>query len=102
MLLMKEEEIMSRRRFSAEEKLAVVLAGLKENANVAEICRNHGISQTLYYHWKDAFLQGGKTALDGRSGKKEVEALKSQIAHLERTLGKKAVEIEILKKALGG
>jgi transposase-like protein len=93
---------MSRRKFSPEEKLVIVLAGLKENANIAEICRNHGISQTLFYRWKDAFLQGGKAFLDNRAGKKENKILQARIDQLEKTLGRKALEIEILKKALGG
>jgi len=93
---------MSRRKFSPEEKLVIVLAGLKENANIAEICRNHGISQTLFYRWKDSFLEGGKASLDNRAGKKENKVLQARIEQLEKTLGRKALEIEILKKALGG
>jgi len=93
---------MHRRKFSSEEKTAIVLAGLKENANISEICRSHGISQTLYYRWKDSFLEGGKAALNPQNGKKEQVVLKAQIEQLEKTLGRKALEIEILKKALGG
>ena len=53
---------------SIEEKLAIVLKSLKESANIAEICRRHGISQATYQNWCDNFFEGGKTPLAGNGG----------------------------------
>ena len=92
---------MARRKFRVDEKAAVVLSGLRGDRKVAEVCREHGISQTLYYRWRDQFLDGGQQALNGRAGKAEVKALRSKVSELERALGKKAYELEILGKALG-
>ncbi len=54
---------MKARKWTAEEKLEIVLEGLREKKPVAEICREHQMSQTLYYRWRDKFLEGGKRAL---------------------------------------
>ncbi|HEX9657948.1 MAG TPA: transposase [Bacteroidota bacterium] len=48
---------------TVEEKFSIVFEGLKENTNIAELCRRHGISQTSFYKWRDKFLEGGKTSL---------------------------------------
>ena len=48
---------------TVEEKFSIVLEGLKENTNIAELCRRHGISQTSFYKSRDKFLEGGKTSL---------------------------------------
>ncbi len=50
---------MKLRKWSSEEKMAIVLEGLKGEKSVAEICREHQISQTLYYRWRDRFLEAG-------------------------------------------
>jgi putative transposase len=88
---------------SVEEKLAIVLEGLQEAANVSELCRRHGISQASYYKWRDKFLEGGKGALsaNGTAAKSSVsEADKAKIAELERVIGQQAVEIQVFKKKL--
>ena len=51
---------MKQRKWTAEEKLAIVMESLKEKRSVADICREHKISQTLYYRWRDRFLEVGK------------------------------------------
>ena len=58
---------MKPRRWTVEEKLEIVVEGLKEKKPIAEICREHKISQTLYYRWRDKFLEGGKNALGNGS-----------------------------------
>lgn len=58
---------MQRRTWTADEKLGILLAGLKQTLSVAELCREHQISQTQYYKWRDQFLEGGKQALMGAS-----------------------------------
>lgn len=86
---------------SIEEKLAIVLEGLKESANISELCRRHGISQTSYYKWRDKFFEGGKNALAANgTAKPSSEAEKAKIAELERVIGQQAVEIQVFKKKL--
>lgn len=87
---------------SIEEKLAIVLEGLKESANISELCRNHGISQTTYCNWRDRFYEGGKNALaaNGSGVKLSSEVDKAKIAELERVIGQQAVEIHVFKKKL--
>lgn len=94
---------MKRRNWSIEEKQAIVLEGLKGTRSVAEICRQHQISQTLYYRWRDKFLEGGKKALLNGAG--DDKAYQAEIERLQRIIGKQTIQIEILKKSetlLGG
>jgi transposase len=87
---------------SVEEKLAIILEGLKESANISELCRRHGISQTAYYNWRDKFFEGGTTALaaNGARARSSSEADKAKIAELEQVIGQQAVEIQVFKKKL--
>lgn len=85
---------------SPEEKMAIVLEGLKGEIPVVEICRKYGISQTMYYKWRDKFLEGGKKSLLSNGENNTSKADKAKIEELERVIGKQAVEIQILKKNL--
>ena len=87
---------MKARKWKVDEKLAIVREGLKERKSVAEICREHKISQTLYYRWRDKFLEGGKKALGNGGGDESV--YKAEIEKLQKIIGKQAIQIEILKK----
>ena len=87
---------MKPRKWLPEEKLAIVMEGLKEKKSVADICRTHQISQTLYYKWRDKFLEGGKNALvNGKTGE---AAYQAEIEKLQKIIGKQAIVIETLKK----
>ena len=87
---------MKLRRWTPEEKMAIFLEGLKEKRSVAEICREHQISQSLFYRWRDKFLEAGKKGLvNGVSGD---NVYKAEIEKLQRIIGKQAIQIEILKK----
>ena len=55
----------TRRKFSSEEKIRIVLAGLRGEESVAELCRHEGIHQNLYYRWSRDFLEAGKKRLSG-------------------------------------
>ncbi len=88
-------------QFTAEEKLQIVLAGMKGGASVTELCRRHGISQPTYYAWRDKVLSGATQALSGPGASTEVQGLRERVAELERTLGRKTLELEIAGKALG-
>lgn len=85
-------------RLTTDEAVALVLAGLKGEATVEELCRRHGVSQTTYYKLRDAFLQAGAEGLEHRGHTREVAALRDRIRELERMLGRKTLEVEILKK----
>ena len=82
-----------------EEKWQVVQEGIK-SGNVSETCRRYEISPTLFYRWKDEAEQGAKAALGGRSAVAAESEKDHRIRQLERTLGRKALEIEILKNVV--
>src|SRR5437016_2374968 len=63
--LVKEIRRATRRQFSAEEKIRIVLTGLRGEDSIAELCRREGIVQNLYYHWSKEFLEAGKKRLAG-------------------------------------
>ena len=89
------------RTFTPEQKLEIVLAGLRGDRSVRDVCREYEIAETLYYQWRDRLLEGGKTALatprDTGVDPKEVELreAKKRISQLERALGRKTYELEI-------
>jgi transposase-like protein len=85
---------------TAEQKLEIVLEGLK-SGNIAETCRRYEIAANLYYRWKDEALQGASAALGGRSAAAAESEKDRRIRQLERSLGRKALEIEILKNVVG-
>jgi transposase-like protein len=87
-----------RRNFSAQFKLETVLDGLRGEKTVAQICRDRDISESLYYKWRDAFMErAAEVFVDQRGPQRDEQA--ERIAELERLAGKQALEIEILKKA---
>ncbi len=83
------------RSWTAEQKLAIVLAGLRGDRSVKEVCREHQISETLYYSWRDKLLEGGRTALAGKEERGDVKELRKKVRELERALGRKTYELEI-------
>ena len=56
--------VMKRRKFDPETKVSIVLEGLRGETSIAELCRKHQISETMYYKWRDKFLEGGRKAFD--------------------------------------
>jgi transposase-like protein len=88
---------MNRRKFDPETKIAIVLEGLKGNTTIAELCRKYQISETLYYKWRDKFLEGGRKAFLSPESDREKE-LERRIEELEKIIGRQTVQIEILKK----
>lgn len=90
------------RTWTAQQKIEIVLAGLRGDRSVKEVCRDHEIAETLYYTWREKLLEGGREALAGkeeRSGEKE---LRRKIRELERALGRKTYELEVAGEALRG
>ena len=89
---------MKQRKWTAEQKLAIVMEGLRGKKAVAEICREHQLSQTQYYKWRDRFLEGGQKALAGGGTNDREAMLEAEIEKLQKIIGKQTIHIEILKK----
>ncbi len=77
------------RKFTAQQKLEIVLAGLQADRSVREVCREHEIAETLYYGWRDKLLEGGKSELAGKEERQGERELRHRVAQLERALGRK-------------
>ena len=95
----------TRRQYGAEEKIRVVLEGLRGEISVAQLCRREGISPTVYYRWSKDFLEAGKNGLvrdtkrDATSD--EVKRLKEENGDLKRALAEAVLDVARLKKSLG-
>jgi len=96
----------TRRKFNAEEKIRIVLAGLRGEDRIAEICRREGIHQNLYYKWSKEFLEAGKKRLTGdterEAGSSEVKALRAESSQLKEALAEVLLENRLLKKSVIG
>lgn len=96
----------TRRKFNAEEKIRIVLAGLRGEEGIAELCRREGIHQNLYYNWSREFLEAGKKRLSGdtqrEAGSSEVKALRSESSQLKEALAETLLENRLLKKSVIG
>ena len=90
------------RKFTAKQKLEVVLAGLRGDRTVKDVCREHEIAETLYYDWRDKLLEGGKLALAGKDERQGERELQRRVRELERALGRKTYELEVAGEALRG
>jgi len=90
------------RKFTAKQKVEIVLAGLRGDRSVREVCREHGIAETLYYHWREKLLEGGHKQLAGTNERQAEKELHKRIRQLERALGRKTYELEIAGEALRG
>jgi transposase len=90
------------RTFTAQQKLEIVLAGLRGDVSVKELCRQHEIAETLYYQWREKLLEGGREALAGKQERQGERELKRRIGQLERALGRKTYELEVAGEALRG
>ncbi len=88
------------RRWTAQQKLEIVLAGLRGDRSVREVCREHAISETLYDGWRDPLLEAGRERLAGKEERQGDRELRRKVAELERALGRKTYELEIAGKLL--
>jgi transposase len=88
------------RKFTAKQKTEIVLAGLRGDRSVRDVCREADIAETLYYSWREKLLEGGQKELAGKDERQAEKELKRKIAELERTLGRKTYELEIAGEAL--
>jgi transposase len=96
----------TRRRFSAEEKIRIVLSGLRGEDSIAELCRHEGIAQSLYYSWSKEFLEAGKKRLAGDTAREastgEVKDLRREARDLKEVVAEQTLEIRLLKKSMTG
>ena len=96
----------TRRQYAAEEKIRIVLEGLRGEESIAELCRREQISQNLYYRWSKEFLEAGKKRLAGDTKREatsdEVQALRTQAVQLKELLAEMVIENRLLKKACSG
>ncbi len=88
------------RSWTAQQKLEIVLAGLRGDRSVREVCREHAISETLYYGWRDLLLEAGRERFAGKEERQGERELRRKVAELERALGRKTYELEIAGKLL--
>ena len=104
--VVKDIRRMTRRKFSAEEKIRIVLEGLRGEESIAELCRREGIVQNLYYRWSKDFLEAGKKRLAGDTAREatsdEVKDLKAEARQLKETLAEVLIENRLLKKSVLG
>jgi transposase len=96
----------TRKRYNAEEKIRIVLEGLKGEASIAEICRREGIYPNVYYKWSKEFLEAGKKRLQGDTEREatsnEVVGLKKENDQLKALVAELALKNRVLKKSLNG
>jgi transposase len=95
--------IARRRRFTTEQKLAVVAETMQPGMSISYVARRHGLSPSLVFRWRQLMSEGGKEAVrvdDDVVGATEVRRLEERVRDLERMLGRKTLEVEILKEAL--
>jgi transposase len=94
----------TRRHFSAEEKIRIVLEGLRGEESIAELCRREGIATSMYYGWSKEFLEAGKKRLAGDTTRAatsdEVKALRREAQSLKEVVADLTLENRLLKKSI--
>ena len=95
----------TRKQYSSEEKIRIVLDGLRGEHSIAELCRREGIAESLYYSWSKEFLEAGKRRLAGDTARaatsSEVKDLRRQAQELKEVVAEQALELRLLKKTYG-
>ena len=94
----------TRKPYSAEEKIRIVLDGLRGEHSIAELCRREGIAESLYYNWSKEFLEAGKRRLAGDTVRAatsgEVKDLRQEARGLKEVVAEQALELRLLKKSM--
>jgi transposase len=96
-------EVQRRRRYTAEQKMAFVQEASQPGMTISYVARRHGIAPSLIFGWRRRMSEGGKEAIradDEVVSKTEIRALQQQVRELQRVLGKKTLENEILREAV--
>ena len=96
----------TRKQYSAEEKIRIVLSGLRGEESIAALCRREGIAEGLYYSWSKEFLEAGKKRLAGDTARQatsnEVKTLRAEARNLKEALAEQMLENRHLKKSMIG
>jgi transposase len=94
----------TRRRHSSEEKIRIVLEGLRGEDSIAELCRREGLNQNVYYRWSKDFLEAGKKRLAGDTARDatsdEVKDIRAELRQLKEALAETLLENRLLKKSM--
>jgi len=102
--VIKDIRRVTRRQYSAEERIRIVLEGLRGEESIAALCRREGIAESLYYNWSKEFLEAGKKRLAGDTARAatsdEVKQLRRQARELKEVVAEQALELRILKKSM--
>jgi transposase len=102
----KEIKRKTRRQFSAQEKIRIVLDGLRGEISISELCRREGIAESLYYNWSKDFMEAGKKRLAGDTTRQatssEVTGLKREARDLKEVVAEQTLELRLLKKSMLG
>jgi len=104
--IVREIKRRTRKRYNSEEKIRVVLEGLKGEASIAELCRREGINPNIYYKWSKEFLEAGKKRLQGDTVREatsgEVVELRKENDQLKQLVAELSLKNRVLKKSLNG
>ena len=96
----------TRRKHSSEEKIRIVLDGLRGEDSIAALCRREGIAESLYYSWSKEFLEAGKKRLSGDTARQatsgEVRNLKREMRDMKELVAELSIENRLLKKSMIG
>jgi transposase len=94
----------TRKQYGAEEKIRIVLEGLRGEESIAALCRREGIAESLYYNWSKEFLEAGKKRLAGDTARAatsdEVKQLRREAHDLKEVVAEQALELRLLKKSM--
>jgi transposase len=104
--VVKEIKRNTRRKFNSEEKIRIILEGLRGEDSIANICRKEGIAPSIYYKWSKAFLEAGKRQLNGdtirEASSSEVSDLRNENEQLKQLVAELSLKNRVLKKSLSG
>ena len=96
----------TRKQYNVEDKIRIVVEGLRGEQTIAELCRREGISQSLYYKWSKEFLEAGKSRLAGNTKREadssEVKEMREELDQLKLLVAELSLKNRILKKSLRG
>ena len=104
--LVKDIRRRTRKKYSSEEKIRIVLEGMRGEESIAELCRREGLNQNVYYRWSKEFLEAGKQRLAGdikrEASSTEVTELKKENDQLKRLVADIMLKNDVLKKSVLG
>ena len=102
--IVKDIKRATRKHYSSEEKIRIVLDGLRGEDSIAELCRREGISQGIYYKWSKDFMEAGKRRLAGDTARAantdEVKELRREARDLKEVVAEQTLELRLLKKSI--